>query len=56
MASTGFLARLGEVLLCNGLLPGTDFPAREPKPQLTQANVKSERHDGHKHGLPKGSN
>jgi hypothetical protein len=42
MASTGFLARLGEALLCNGLLPGTDFPAGKSKPQSAPANVNSE--------------
>ncbi len=37
-----FLSRLGESLLCNGILPGTDFPAPKPKPQTqsTQATVK----------------
>ena len=40
--SDSFLARLGEAWLCNGLLPGTDFPAPKPKPQTqsTQATVK----------------
>ncbi len=41
--SNSFLARLGESLLCNGILPGTDFPAPKPKPQTqpTPATVKS---------------
>ena len=44
MAKNGsFLARFGEALLCNGLLPGTDFPASKPKPQTqsTKATAKS---------------
>ncbi len=38
-----FLARLGESLLCNGILPGTDFPAPKPKQSssASQTTVKS---------------
>ncbi len=42
--STSFLARFGEALLCNGLLPGTDFPAGKQKPKSTPANVNPESH------------